>query len=100
MNQVLFKTILRTLTRQVGSKKFYIGKTGRDPEYRFREHIKSNPKWKKMIVLYSSKSKRYIEDLEQQLVYATYQRNSNCTGGGGGPLSDKHHSNYVYALIQ
>jgi hypothetical protein len=100
VNQDLFKLIQRKLTRLVGSKKFYIGKTGRDPEYRFREHIKKNPKWTKMIVLYSSKSKKYVENLEYHLVYSTYQRNSNCTGGGGGPLSAKHHLNYVYALIQ
>ncbi len=100
INQDLIKTIKRLLSCHVGSKKFYIGKTGRDPRHRFREHLRENPKkWKKMIILYASKSKKYVEDLECYLVLTTYGKNTNCTGGGGGPLSEKHPINYVYVLI-
>ncbi len=100
INQNLIKTIKRLLSCQVGGKKFFIGKTGRDPRDRFREHLRENPKkWKKMILLYASKSKKHVEDLEYYLVYTTYEKNTNCTGGGGGPLSEKHPTNYVYVLI-
>jgi hypothetical protein len=90
--------IINTLIRQVGSKKYYIGKTGRDPLLRFNEH-KQQYNWKKMIILYQSKSKNYVEAVEAILVDYTYEYNKNNTGGGGGPLSSKTQFNYVYALI-
>jgi predicted GIY-YIG superfamily endonuclease len=90
------KKTLNALIRQVGIKKLYIGKTG-DPSGRFNKH-KQN-KWKKMIILYQSKSKNYVEEVESILVAYTYEFNKNKTGGGGGPLSSKTQFNYVYALI-
>jgi hypothetical protein len=99
MNPTLSKKIERKLIRHVGGKKFYIGKTGREPALRFQEHLRDNPIWKKMILLYVSKSKKYVEDLEHDLVYATYDINKNKTGGGGGPLSNEHPLNFVYVII-
>lgn len=99
LNPTLIQTIGRKLIRHVGGKKFYIGKTYREPAARFQEHIRNNPVWKKMILLYVSKSKKYVEDLEHELVHATYKFNKNKTGGGGGPLSSEHPFNYVYVLI-
>ena len=37
-NPTLYKKIDRKLIRHVGGKKFYIGKTGREPALRFQEH--------------------------------------------------------------
>ena len=91
------KKTLNALISQVGSKKLYIGKTG-DPSGRFNKH-KQQSKWKKMIILYQSKSKNYVEAVEAILVDYTYEYNKNNTGGGGGPLSSKTQFNYVYALI-
>ena len=99
MNPTLYKKIERKLIRHVGGKKFYIGKTGREAALRFQEHRRDNPIWKKMILLYVSKSKKYVEDLEHDLVYATYDFNKNKTGGGGGPLSNEHPLNFVYVII-
>jgi len=99
LNPTLYKKIERKLMRHVGSREFYIGKTGREPALRFQEHRRDNPIWKKMILLYVSKSKKYVEDLEHDLVYATYDFNKNKTGGGGGPLSNEHPMNFVYVLF-
>ena len=99
LNPTLCKKIGRKLISHVGGKKFYIGKTGRDPVKRFQEHRRDNPIWKKMILLYVSKSKKYVEDLEYALVHSTYDFNKNKTGGGGGPLSNEHPMNFVYVLI-
>ena len=79
LNQGLYTKINRKLTRHIDSKKFYIGKTGRDPEVRLKEHLRNNPHWKKMVVLYCSKSKKYVEDLEHELVHSTYKFNKNKT---------------------
>jgi len=38
LNPTLYKKIERKLIRHVGCKKFYIGKTGREPALRFQEH--------------------------------------------------------------
>ena len=99
LNPTLYKKIERKLISHVGGKKFYIGKTGREPALRFQEHRRDNPIWKKMILLYVSKSKKYVEDLEYALVHSTYDFNKNKTGGGGGPLSNEHPMNFVYVLI-
>ena len=99
LNPTLYKKIERKLMRHVGSREFYIGKTGSEPALRFQEHRRDNPIWKKMILLYVSKSKKYVEDLEHDLVYATYDFNKNKTGGGGGPLSNEHPMNFVYVLF-
>ena len=38
LNPTLYKKIERKLIRHVGGKKFYIGKTGREPALRLQEH--------------------------------------------------------------
>jgi len=38
LNPTLYKKIKRKLIRHVGGKKFYIGKTGREPALRLQEH--------------------------------------------------------------
>ena len=38
LNPPLYKKIERKLISHVGGKKFYIGKTGREPALRFQEH--------------------------------------------------------------
>ncbi len=99
LNNATYEKVVKKLKRQIGSGDIYIGKTGRDPMERFKEHKKKNSNWKKMIVLYASKSKKYVENLEYDLVYRTFEFNKNKVSGGGGPLSADNKLNYLYVLV-
>jgi hypothetical protein len=99
LDSSLYQKIVNKVERCTKNKKFYIGKTGRHPQERFNEHLRQNPKWTKMIVLYQSTSKYYVEALENILVEETFRKNKNKASGGGGPLSKKHKHSFVYVLV-
>lgn len=73
-----------------------IGITGRAPKERFGEYPSI---YKKMIVIYKSKSEKYVKNLEKYLVYRTWKNNNNKVGGGGGGLSNIVTNNYLYVLV-
>jgi hypothetical protein len=100
LNDVVMEKIFRKFLRHIGSGDFYIGKTGRNPEERLKDHKKNNVECSKMIILYSSMSKKYVEAVERNLVFWSYDYNSNRTGGGGGSLSKRDKFNYVYLLVK
>jgi hypothetical protein len=83
--------------RIVKNYKIYkIGITGVIPIERFRKYPST---YKKMIVIYKSKSETYVKILEKYLVDRTWKTNKNKVGGGGGGLSNKTPIYYLYVVV-
>ena len=86
----------KTIIKKSGELK--IGITGRHPKNRFIEYLDLNEDWKEMIILYKTKSPRYIKDIEKYLIDKNWALIQNQIGGGGGRLSQT--GNYYLYLIK
>lgn len=85
-----------------------IGITGRDPQYRFEEHLRGNSSlpanyWDRMVVVYQTRSIRHANTMEKLLI-DYYKERLNCKidqkcGGGSYHLMPVGY-NYVYLLLK
>ncbi len=95
--------IIESLNRTIGQYKRYykvkIGITGREPQKRYDEHLHANKRWKRMVVVYETKSHSYANKIEEWLVEQHYDEIKNVRSGGGSSLSLKG-LNYVYVLLK
>ena len=94
------RDIIPTMNRSVARytvlyRKIKIGITN-NPESRFKAHLRDT-NWDKMVVKYSTKSVKYINDLERILIDNHWDYITNQVRGGGGPNGSPPY--YLYILI-
>lgn len=72
-----------------------------DPDRRWSEHLRSDPSWNRMLVVYKTTSLRFVRQLEIDLIAHSIDRDEswNLIGGGGGPIS-RSGEHYIYILVQ
>jgi hypothetical protein len=95
---IIYDTLNRKIRAFKGIHKVVkIGITGRDPQFRFNEHLK-NYYWKRMVVIYETSSVNYANKIENWLVNEHWADIVNQRQGGGSYLNENG-MNYVYVLI-
>jgi hypothetical protein len=95
--------VIETLNRKIGQykanhTKIKIGITGRDPQQRFNEHLKTIS-WSRMVVIYETSSHNFANTIEKWLVEQHFDELVNQKQGGGSELSYEG-KNYVYVLMK
>lgn len=95
--------VVESLNRSIGQYKrnynhLKVGITGRPPEERLREHLRTNT-WSRMIILYQTSSINFANTMEQWLVDNHWDDLVNQRRGGGSELSPNG-NNYVYLLLK
>lgn len=95
-------SVYETLNRKISAYKanhtiLKVGITGRNPQTRFDEHLRSFP-WDRMVVIYQTTSINYANTLEYWLVEKHWDDLINEREGGGSNLAEQGY-NYVYVLL-
>jgi len=95
-------SIRKKLNRSIGQytryyKKIKIG-ISCNPERRKNEHNISGKGWRKMIILYKTTSKKYIDSLEKEVIDYHWDYVENEVSGGGGQKGVSPY--YLYILIK
>lgn len=96
-------SVFESLNRSIGQYKrnhtsIKVGITGRNPQYRFNEHLKVFD-WDRMVVVYETTSHKYANTLENWLVEYHSEDIVNQRTGGGSQLSLEG-NHYLYILLK